>query len=217
MTVPAIGGGHGFPHDIRQLGGGHNRRSRPPAKDFAGDGPGVFFFSIPEQDVGQLFVRQAVHQVGGGDAALAHPHVQRGLHVVGEPASRLVQLVRGDADVQQHAVHPVHPQRFQHLSHLGEICLHHDGGKALKPLAGLLDCIRIPVQGDQTAGGEPGGNRERMPAAARRAVQIHAVRPDVQRLYGLLQQYRPVVALFGPLLHAAAAFPCLLKSMRIPG
>lgn len=31
-------------------------------------------------------------------------------------------------------------------------------------------------------------------------VQIHAVRPDVQRLYGLLQQYRPVVALFGPLL-----------------
>ena len=70
---------------------------------------------------------------------------------------------------------------------------------------------------DQTAGGDPGGNRERMPAAARRAVQIHAVRPDVQRLYGLLQQYRPVVALFGPLLHAAAAFPCLLKSMRIPG
>lgn len=127
--------------------------------------------------------------------------------MVGEAAGRVVELVGGDADVEQDAVHTGDPPLGDHPAHLGEIGLHHLGGKAGQAPPRFGHGVGIPVKGDEAAGCQPGGDGKGVPAAACRAVEVNPSGPDSQRIQRLIEQHRQMIALFGSLRHDDAAFP----------
>src|SRR5690606_3097670 len=62
--------------------------------------------AVGAEDVDGLVRLGAVDEVGGGERRVrVHPHVERPVGGVGEAARGLVDLVRGDAEVEEHAVH----------------------------------------------------------------------------------------------------------------
>ena len=81
----------------------HHRRRDPPGEPL---------LAVLPQHPGQLAGRVGVHDVGGRrPGRRVHPHVQRRVLRVGEAAPRLVQLQRGDPEVEQHPVAPGTPRR----------------------------------------------------------------------------------------------------------
>ena len=72
--------------------------------DGAGDAAGRALLAVLEENVGERRLGQAVDEVGGRGAGLAHPHVERAVLLEGEAAGGLVELHRGDADVEHDAV-----------------------------------------------------------------------------------------------------------------
>ena len=101
LALRRSAGGDRGRHDLRQLHRGGDGLFGPGRHDPARDLPGVGFLPVIPQDAGQFFTVQGIDQVCGGGALLAHTHVQRCVRMVGKPAGRLVQLVAGNAQVQQ--------------------------------------------------------------------------------------------------------------------
>jgi len=81
-----------FKDQVGQLPGGVDR---PVANNRAGDPAGVAFLALTEDDVGQVFLRESIYQVGGGERRVqAETHVQRPIVQEGEASFRSVQLHR---------------------------------------------------------------------------------------------------------------------------
>src|SRR5699024_473774 len=71
-------------------------------EDRGGDAAGETLVAVGGEDAGDVAVRVPVEDVRGGRArGRVHPHVQRRVHAVREPAVDLIQLHRGDAEVEQ--------------------------------------------------------------------------------------------------------------------
>src|SRR5690606_7840493 len=109
-----------------------------------------------------------------------------------EAALRVVQLRRGDSQIQQHAADgPTQALLGDRLAHLGEAAL--DDGEA-RVLGGQCltggDGLGILVEAEQTAlRAEMVEDAPTVSTAPEGAVQVAAARTHVQRLDGLLQQY----------------------------
>ena len=63
--------------------------------------------------------------------------------MVGEAACRVVQLVAGNAEIQQGTIDRRDVKLRKDTRCLAEVCLYHLGGQALEPFGG--DCHRIRV------------------------------------------------------------------------
>ena len=122
--------------------------------------------------------------------AAVHAHVQRGVRHIGKAALGLVQLGRGHAEVEEHPVHALDAEGVQDRGGVGEVAVHkrHFLPKRRKTPSGPLDGRLIPVDADEAARGEPGGDLKGMSAHSERPVEIDPVRSDIQILYTFVQQ-----------------------------
>ena len=116
--------GYGACHNVCQLQGGFNGCCLAGGHDLAGNLPGVGFLAVVAQDAGQLLTAEGVDQIRGGGALLAHTHIQRRVGMVRKAALRVVQLVAGNAQVQQSPVDRRDVQFRQDTRRLAEIHLH---------------------------------------------------------------------------------------------
>ena len=78
--------------------------SRRAAHDRARHRAGVALLAERRDDGGKIALGGVRHHVGGARPVAAHAHVERTVETEREAALRLVELHRGDADVEQHAV-----------------------------------------------------------------------------------------------------------------
>ena len=97
---------------------------RPGGDDRPGDAARLRLLAIMEEDVGDLGFVGAVDEVGGARPVLAHPHVERPVGLEGEAALGLVELHRGDADIERDAVDRVDVAVGKRLTHPGETLRH---------------------------------------------------------------------------------------------
>src|SRR4029453_3443605 len=66
---------------------------------------GVALLTVGSQDSGQLGSRIGIQDLGRGQLLASHSHVEWRILSVGEPAFRIVNLKRGDAEVKQNPLH----------------------------------------------------------------------------------------------------------------
>ena len=128
LVLAALGRRHSGCNQVRKLQSRQNRGFLPCFHDFTRNLPGIRFLTIIAQDAGQFLTVQGVHQVCRGGPLLAHAHIQRGIRVIGEATLGIVQLVAGNAKVQQRAVDEGDLQFIQHAGGFAEVGLNHLGG-----------------------------------------------------------------------------------------
>ena len=87
--------------------------------DYPASNPvGVPLLAVGSQDSGQLGSRIGIEDLGRGQLLASHPHVERGILSVGEPAFWIVDLERGDAEVKQNPLHLGAAEPREHLRQL---------------------------------------------------------------------------------------------------
>ena len=74
-------------------------------------------------DVGEIALGRAAHDIGRGRPVCAHPHVERTVEAEREAALGLVELHRGHADIHHDAVDRIDALRRADLGELGEAIL----------------------------------------------------------------------------------------------
>ena len=187
---------HGAGHNVGQLQSGLDGRVLPRFLDLAGDLPGKGFFAVVPQDAGQVLTAEGVHQICRRLTLLAHPHVQRCICPVGKAPGRIVQLVAGNAQIQQCTVDLVDAQLFQRLPGVAEVDLHHGGRQPGQTGPGRLHGIGVLIQRDQPpalCSVQPQGDLAGVARTARGAVQIGARRVDGQPFQAFVQQNRDML------------------------
>ena len=103
----------------------------------------------------------------------------------------MVELRRGNAEVEQDAVRAREALARQHLVQLAEVRLAQANPVAHRREADFGVCERLVVAVDAEQGAparQAGSQMEGMPRAAQRGVDVNAVRPDGELLQALLQQ-----------------------------
>ena len=157
-----------------------------------GDLPCIGFLAVVPQDAGKLFPAGGVHEVCRRLPLLAHPHIQRSVRPVGKAPGRVIQLMAGNAEIQQRTVDLLDAEALEGLSGIAEIDLHHGGRKPRQTRPGGLHRVGVLIQRDEPpalCAVEAEGDLAGVPCAARRAVQINACRVDVQSVEALVQKH----------------------------
>ena len=136
-----------------------------------------------EQDIGDFGFVRMVDEIGGAGAFPGHAHVERPVALEGEAALGLVELHRGDADVEGDAVDPVDAVRGKRLTHPGESfrnkrqALPARGSQRLS----CLDRFGIAIEGDD-AGRSLIQDGLGVAARAERAVHMRLAGGDGERM-----------------------------------
>ena len=99
---------------------GADRRIAAGGDDGAGDGARVAFFAEDRQDGCKVALGGRRHDVGRARSRGAHAHVERTVVAEGKSALGLVELHRGDAEVEDHAVDRVVAAAARHRLQIGE-------------------------------------------------------------------------------------------------
>ena len=105
------------------------------------------------EHVGDLFLGRIVEEIGGARPVLAHPHVERTVGLEGEAALGLVELHRGDADIERHAVDLVDVAVGKRLTHPGETLRNKRQAPPARSGQGLaiLDRLGIAIESEDLA------------------------------------------------------------------
>jgi hypothetical protein len=103
--------------DVGELAGALDRTG---GDDGTCDAAGLGLLAIAVDDVRDDFLGSIVEEVGGALPFPAHPHVERPVGLEGEAAVGLVELHRGDADIEGHPVDLVNVAGGKRLAHPGE-------------------------------------------------------------------------------------------------
>ena len=142
---------HSSCNGICQLKGGFKGFFLTLALNAACNGPGIGFLAVFAQDACQLFPAGGVHQICGSRAGLAHAHIQRSVRPVGKASFGIVQLVRGNPQVQQCSVDGVDAKALQSGPCIAEVGLHQGRRQSLQPLPCGGDRVRVLIQTDESA------------------------------------------------------------------
>ena len=149
------------------------RLFHPAAQDGRGDPARLALVAVQFEDVSHRPVVPAVDDVGGGLARIAHPHVQRTVAHEGKAALGLVQLHRGNPNVEHHTVQPRLAAVGKGLGQTGEGCTHQPElarivvGHSL----GMRLHRRIAIEGDHCRAGRQ--NRAGIAAGPEGGVDDH--------------------------------------------
>ena len=161
------------------------------AFDGRGNERRVAFLTVLEKDAAQLLAGPCVDDLIGRQRVVPiHPHVERRVGHIGEAAFAVVQLRRGNAEIEQHSVHLGDVQGIQYFAKVGEVPVYQRDlvHMFLQPLPRRVQRDRVAVDADEASAGQPPADLERMARAAERTIQINAVRADIQKLDGLVQE-----------------------------
>jgi len=136
---------------------------------------------------------------GGGRSLLVHAHVEwlpvGGVLGEAESPSGLVELMRGNAEVEENGVDLGDPDFHQDPTQIAERSVDQLDAisKGSKSLLGGLESGGVQVQGDQAPiGPDALEDCRRVLASPHRAVDHHGVGPECQKGKGLIQEYGPV-------------------------
>ena len=128
----------------------------------------------------------------GHDTLCYGPLKPRGLRdpKTGQEPYAVVQLRRGNAEIEQHSVHLGDVQGIQYFAKVGEVPVYQRDlvHMLLQPLPRRVQRDRVAVDADEASAGQPPADLERMARAAERTIQINAIRADIQKLDGLVQE-----------------------------
>src|SRR5690606_8130044 len=113
---------------LGQIGGGGKRLFRTAGHEGARHAAGEALLAVLVQHGGDIRLVGTIDPVGSALAGGGiHAHVQRAIVEETEAATRVIQLRRGDAQVQQDAVHlPQQATGLQLVGHLGKRALYND-------------------------------------------------------------------------------------------
>ena len=81
--------------------------------------PRVALFAKRGDNGRKLALGCPCHDVGRGRSGAAHAHVERTVVAEGKPARGLVELHRGDAEVENHAIHGIPATRTRDRLQIG--------------------------------------------------------------------------------------------------
>ena len=73
-----------------------------------------------EQQIGEVALRQRVHQIGSRTTTALHAHVERPIKTEREAALGLIELERGDTEVEDHAIKRRHAPGLKQRKHVTE-------------------------------------------------------------------------------------------------
>ncbi len=181
VAAGALGGlRQRVPDELHEPGAVGERLLVALAHDGGHDPLGLLLLAVSAQDPDEFAGRVGVEDLGGADAGrLVHAHVEGGVLGVGEAAVGLVELHRGDTEVEQHTLYACDAEPLQYLRELVVDGVHE--GRALtvggEPLAGQAQGLLVPVEGDEPGLGEPLEEGLAVAAEPERAVDDHRTGP----------------------------------------
>ena len=152
--------------------------------DGAGDRARMALLAELEDDVGEIALGRLCHHVGGARAVAAHAHVERPVEPEREAALGLVELHRGDAEIEHDAVDRSWPNfcgdvdRAPRSAPRPASVVHRPTAPDPAPCATALWSRSMPM----TCAIGRREDRARVAAGAERAVDIDAAVADVQKL-----------------------------------
>ena len=194
-TGEARGRGHRPLDHVHELLGRLQLALVAATHDRARDRVGVALLAVLAQQAREATLIPRVHDLGRGHVLVGvHPHVQRSVVGVGEPAVAGVHLQRGHAEVEQHEIGPdgLGDEGVESLDerHAQEARV---AGHLRGELREMVLRRRVAVDADQRpAGPQPLGNQPRVTRAADRAVDRGLTRTRVERLDQLARKNRDV-------------------------
>src|SRR4029077_3131650 len=161
--------------DVGECARGGDRLPGARLDDRARDRPGEALFAERCDDRRKISLGRSIQQIGGARSLAAHAHVDWAVVAEGESALRLVELHRGDAEIEQDPSDSCVPEPARNLFEIGESLLDHG-----EPATGLLDQpkparygIAVAVDADNPRARHV-EDRPRVPAGAEGAVDVDA-------------------------------------------
>ena len=201
---------NGLPDDAGQLG---RRLDRARRDDGGGDADGEALVAVLLEHPHQFELAVAVHDIGGRPLlGRVHPHVDGTVVAIGEPALTLVELRRGNAEIEEDT------------GDWFRLEIGHDGVEVVEPsvpegdtvtergkgLRRCRQCRRVPIDPDQVQVGPGFQQQPSMSPAADRRIHQHTRGHGPEDLDDLLGHHRHVVELG----HERAFYIRLLRSPR---
>ena len=183
---------HGRADHIDQLQRGRDRLLRPGAYDRPGDARRVALLAVFIQNAFELALRPLIDDVPRAQTAgRVHAHVERSVVHIRKAALRLVELRRGNAEVEEHAVHGADAETVKNGGRVAEVAVHelHTVPKRGQPRAGARDRRFVAVDADERSGRQAAGDLLGVAAHTERAVHVDAVGADIQVLDAFVQQH----------------------------
>ena len=111
-------------HQPGQLAAALDGRAAALGDDATGDGARATLLAVAIDQVGQVGLVQRVDQLGGGlPARGVEAHIERGIGGEAEAAPTVGELIRGEAEVEQDAVHRGEVRRAGEFGQRGEVAL----------------------------------------------------------------------------------------------
>ena len=187
------GGGDGCGHDPRQL---DRRLHGTGGDDGPGDASGEALVAVDPQDAGQLRGVVAVDHVGRRPRRRrVHAHVEGTIVAVREPALGLVELRRGDAEVEERSTEASTGEQFVGQAwQVVEATANgvEAGAESLEPLRRGGDGFAVAVDAEHLEIDPAVQERLGMTAAAERGVHDDAGRHAGEHLDDLVAHHRTV-------------------------
>jgi hypothetical protein len=186
-------------------------------------------FSVAGQDPDQVPDVKPIDEVAGIFALRRiHTHVERGIKAMAEATRSRIELVGGDPEVQQQAVHPWDTFRLQKRGQVSEVAFEQDQPPCRyvcsKPFSGLGEGIIIPIDGHNAASRvQRLKQRLGVSAAAQGSIHVRADRVGHEVLDDIIPKNRRVIArsMFQEVprvitrIHIVSVF-CFDDSLRTP-
>ena len=185
--------------------------------DGAGDPPRGALLAEVKQNVGDRRLILLAEDVGGRTAACPHAHVEGSVEAQREAARRLVELHRGNANVEHNSIHRVDAEAPHDLVEIAEARF-----DELKPAAGRrserfagANGRWVAIEGDHPCAMVE--QRARVAPAPECAIDIKAAGARIERLHRLLEQDRNMAEPGGRggARHEAPGGACASRSARM--
>ena len=177
--------------DVHKLGGRFDIFGGSCAHDGTCDTGSVVVFSVYGDDASEIcFAVRVDDVVSGKRRSLVHAHIQRRFRVIGEASLGGVQLIGGNAEVEQCAVDTFNAELIQNVRECGEVVFDENDFVfvCFQTFACGGNCGGVLINTDQLTVFQAFDDLQRVTASAQRTVDVNAVGFDIQRFDAFVKQ-----------------------------
>ena len=188
-------------YELGQLCRRFDRILFPIVHNAIGDSLRKALLAVLVENARKLLFGIAVDNVEGGERrGPVHAHIERRVGFVRKAPLRRIELVRGNAEVEQDAVDLSDADTLQQRLHFKKIAVQRGEtfAKVGKPRACRSERLPVPVDADEPARfRQTLEHRLRVSAAAKRAVHKNAAATGKKQRNHLVEQHRDMMKLHG--------------------
>ena len=184
-------GGNAF-DDLDKLGRGFHRLFRSCLNDGGGDPACVVILAVCGDDAAQIGFAVGVYNIVGGERGrFIHTHIKRCFRVIRKTSFGGIELIGGNAEVEQGAVYFFDAKLGKDIGKIREIVFDENDliFVILEAFAGGFDGADILIDADQLAAVKALDDLQRMAAAAQSTIDVDAVGVDIQGFDALVQKH----------------------------